>query len=100
MISREIIKQLAAEELVSANEQHGQTFNSPHEAYAVLMEEVEEVIDEFSEVGRCLKDFWICVKEDANGSAELDTLKRNAISCVQEMIQVVAMCDKALKLYE
>ena len=102
MISKDIIEQLAAEELVDANTKHDPKFNSPHEAYAVIKEELEEMQLEVELIGDRLNMMWDCVKNDNDTMTErnLEYMKAYAVKAVQEGIQVIAMCDKALKLYE
>ena len=100
MISRNIIEQLAAEELVDANTKHDPKFNSPHEAYAVLKEELEEAEHEMRQCMERLAVMWVCVKNDdiIQTQKNIAYIKAYATSLVQEGIQVVAMCDKALNL--
>ena len=101
MISRNIIEELAAEELVDANTKHEPKFNSPHEAYAVLKEELEETEHELNMCMERLGMMWLCVKNDDVVQTEknLEYIKAYATSLVQEGIQVVAMCDKALGMH-
>ena len=99
MIDRRIIEQLAAEELVDANTKHDPKFNSPHEAYAVIKEELEEMFDEAEYSVFYLGKLWEHVKADDDCTQQLDLLKSRAVMVAQEAIQVVAMCDKAMKLY-
>lgn len=101
MIDRNIIEELAAEELVDANAKHEPKFNSPHEAYAVIKEELEEMQEDVERCDKLLGLMWRCVKEDNDYSAriKLEYMKSFAVFAVQEGIQVIAMCDKALKLY-
>lgn len=99
MIDRKIIEELAAEELVDANTKHEPKFNSPHEAYAVLKEEVEEAKCDFEAMESLLNGFWHKVKRDEEGKVTLENMRMWATACTQELIQVIAMCDKALKLY-
>lgn len=96
MISRRIIEELAAEELVSANTKHDPTFNSQHEAYAVIKEEVEEMLKEINWMQFSLDRIWELTKSDDNCTKLYEKLKESAISAVQEGIQVIAMCDKAM----
>ncbi len=101
MIDRKIIEELAAEELVDANTKHDPKFNSPHEAYAVIKEELEEMQEDVERCDQLLGLVWRCVKENNDFCAELKLkdMKSFAVFAVQEGLQVIAMCDKALKLY-
>ena len=100
MISKDIIEQLAAEELVDANTRHEPKFNSLHEAYAVILEEVEEMKSEMNDLEFDLKAMWHLVMVDSSCKDSLLSIRRDAIHAIQEGLQVLAMADKALKLYE
>lgn len=102
MIDKEKILALAAEELADANTKHPPTFSSQHEAYAVLKEEVEEVECELELCKDKLEMMWLCVKNDdsRNANTNVRYMKAYAIRAVQELVQVVAMCDKALNCTE
>lgn len=62
--------ELIKEELERSNEKHRDYFASTHEAYAVIKEELEE--------------FWEDVKKD------------NIQGCIDESVQIAAMCVKFL----
>jgi len=76
LVSRELNMNLqcVAIECQGANKQHGATFASAHEAYGVILEEVEE--------------FWEIVK--------LKRCKRDRSAMRRELIQIAAMAVKAL----
>lgn len=99
MVDRKIIEELAAEELVDANAKHDPKFHSPHEAYAVTLEEFEETKNEVDYMEFVLTKIWQHTKDDANADEFYRMLKNSAINAARDAIQVVAMCDKALKLY-
>lgn len=108
---REIIEQLVKEELARANEKFP-GFNSNHEAYAVLLEEVEELQTEVDVViSKNITKLWDIVKnpskyrippdyEPSQTLVGIEGLKYNAIRAAEEAIQVAAMCDKWLMLLE
>lgn len=100
MIDKRIIEELAIEELVDANTKHPPTFNSMHEAYAVIKEEVEEMQEDMKYIESNLELLWRSVKADDDGTHSLMRMKKLAITAVQEGIQVIAMCDKALRCTE
>lgn len=102
MIDKEKIQALAAEELADANTKHPPTFNSMHEAYAVLKEELEEAAEELEMCRERLDMLWLCVKNDDSllTNKNLGYIKAYAVRAVQEFVQVVAMCDKALNCTE
>lgn len=95
-ISTEEIQALFDKELAKANE-HNSQFHSAHEAYALLLEEVEEVSTEFGNLTFRTKNIWNLVKEDEKFlKLQLEEEKRITIELIKEALQVGAMCDKFL----
>ena len=86
---------LVDEELAAANAING-LFHSPHEGWAVLLEEVEEATQEMEAVRRLTQAAWEGVKldsaEDVYDYAK-DAEKR-AVYLAAEAIQVSAMARK------
>ena len=101
MIEREKIHELVAQELEDANRTYP-LFHSPHEAYAVLHEEVEELADETGGALMQLGYMWDDVRSDRDIGKAVKEIYNHAISAAQEAIQVAAMCDKIKQsnLYE
>lgn len=97
MIScKDEIRDAIEAELISAKENHG-LFASPHEAYAVTLEELEEAANELMSCNRQLHAAWESIKED-NASSVLEAfecLKHSAEHLAQEACQVAAMAIKA-----
>ena len=95
------VKYAAEAEKKAAIEAHGH-FHSNHEAYAVLLEEVEEVTggaQVFTEGAKFqMLQLWQQVRKDMQlaGSAKalLLEIKRLALDLAYECVQVAAMCDK------
>jgi len=84
-------------ELERANKQHS-LFNSLHEEYGILAEEIAEAKEAFEETERMFDRFFMCMRKDDYSSANdnLAYIKKNAIDCAAEMIQVAAMAQKSL----
>lgn len=93
---------LVGEEYQRAAAKFGPKNNSPHESYAVLLEETEEAQEQVSVIQKRMDAFWLTVKGDAPDAmgAYLNSIKRAAILGACELIQVAAMADKALAGYE
>lgn len=93
---------LVGEEYQRAAAKFGPKNNSPHESYAVLLEEIEEAQEQVSVIQSRMDAFWLTVKGDAPDAmgAYLNSIKRAAILGACELIQVAAMADKALAGYE
>ena len=94
-VSNEEVQALFDKELKKANENNPQ-FHSAHEAYAVLLEEVEEVRKELDGLDCCTGYIWDAVKNGGCLRNDLEWTKKYASSLIREAIQVGAMCDKFL----
>ena len=96
------VTDLAVREYQRAASKCGPNNNSPHESYAVLLEETEEAQEQVVALQNRMDAFWLTVKSDATGSqgALLVDIKRAAVLGACELIQVAAMADKALAGYE
>lgn len=92
---RNILDCMVEDELKWARKEHGEKFNSDHEAYAVTLEEVQEAQDEFKIVIEELAGLWRCVKYDWTVQNDvLDRISTHAINGAAELVQVAAMARK------
>ena len=91
------VEQAVENELARANKQHP-LFNSLHEEYGILAEEIAEAKEAFEETERMFDRFFMCMRKDDYSSANdyLAYIKKNAIDCAAEMVQVAAMAQKAI----
>ena len=76
--------------------EYGETFNSMHEAWAVMKEEVEEVQEKTEWVVHNVECSWNGVTSD---NKELffplvKYVKRYSLAAITELLQVVAVCNK------
>ena len=95
-----ILKKLIENELKVANDKFP-PFQSRHEAYSVLLEELQELQEEIDDIGEgILLDYWQLCRESKKRNSEeakklLDSLE-SAINCsFKELIQLGAMVKKA-----
>ena len=98
----EKVTNLVKEEYELASAIHGAKHNSPHEAVAVIYEEIEESVVENQNVQKMFSDFWDGVKLNASDEIQkevLGNLRCSAILAACEMIQVAAMAHKAMQGY-
>lgn len=96
------VKELVKEELKAANERFS-LFNSAHEGYAVILEEVDECEHEMKQLKIWQNDFWDMVKNNNLEMQErlLKGIYIRAVNLAIEAIQVSAMCEKyRLSLFE
>lgn len=75
---------------------HGEKFNSSHEGYGVLLEEVDEVNDALGFLEEHKKALWQMVKIDCDSGIkiELTHILSCAIDVAKEAIQVAAVAYK------
>lgn len=95
-----MIEKLINDELRAANKKFP-LFSSWHEAYAVILEEVEEAQAEVAGVQEVTVNFlWPVVKNKIPDPCTLSMytglLRGYAVKAIEELIQVAAMCDKAV----
>lgn len=89
------IEPLVKNVLDSSIRKHGEKFNSNHEAYAVILEEVEEVHHEFQMLKNHLCSMWWVIKKDKKvEEGLLEAIRERGINLITEALQVTAMCDK------
>lgn len=77
-------------------------YHTPHEGYAVLLEEVEEAHEEMESLGADMKSFWRMIREDNDTEAAniADMMYQDAIRGAAELIQVAAVCKKFMESTE
>jgi hypothetical protein len=93
---QELIKsvtKLAEEETERSMIKHP-LFNSTHEGYAVIKEEVEESEQELSDVKAQLERVWYFTKLNEDVNKDMLDLKKYALNLAAEAIQVAAMAQK------
>jgi hypothetical protein len=87
------------EELIRTSQEYGyKPFNSTHEGYAVLKEEVEESEEELERIKSKLNIVWGAVRRDEFPSESIHLLKLHAELLACEAIQVAAMAQKFINL--
>lgn len=93
---KEAVKALMCEEYERAAERFGGKFHSPHEAYAVILEEAQEAGLELMDLKYAIDLFWESVKkDDTEYQDSLRNIEKCALNAACECIQVAAMAYKA-----
>lgn len=101
-MTKKYVKGAIGSEYQNAVEKYGENYNSLHESYAVLKEEVEEAGEEWDNVNRGLTILWEKIRKpelwnDHELITELKATKENAEKLALEAVQVAAVCKKLLK---
>ena len=94
------VETLICGELRTAKEQHGEKFNSLHEAYAVALEELEEANVDFDNVKTVFSYFWEDITANDDPTNDLIDAKHYAVEAIKELAQFAAMIDKTLETLE
>ena len=81
-------------EFLRASKDHGTTFTSYHEGYAVLLEEFEEAQAELCGLERSVRHLWSAIKNDDMLPLYPYEVKRYAVLAAAELVQVAAMAEK------
>ena len=95
--SKGMIKNAIAAETASAIVNWGDKYNSLHEGYAVLLEEVEEAEIEMDLVKENLSCMWETVKrghEPGDKINAVENIASRAERLALEAVQVAAVCNK------
>ena len=87
------VQKLVQKELNSANEKFP-LFNSPHEGYAVIKEEIEECMDDLTMMLEAFSAAWDKIKNNKYAFNTIHQVKEFAESLAIEAVQVAAMADK------
>lgn len=90
------VEQSVELELKRANKKHP-LFNSLHQAYGVIAEELDEAKESFKYAEEAFDKFFMCMRKDHYRSAHeyLEDIRAGAIDCAAEAVQVAAMAQKA-----
>ncbi len=94
--STECINQAVAYELQNVVKKYGATYNSEHEGYAVLKEEIEEAADDLDQLNKDLAYLWALIKNNhiKNGNGTISEARDYAVMLAQEAVQVAAVCER------
>ena len=92
----ESMEQAVCYELRNIIKEHGAFYNSEHEGYAILLEEVEELKESVDIIQRYLSDLWTNIRNNEIKNINLDGIGNWARSAAEEAIQVAAVSEKFL----
>lgn len=90
----DLINQLVSAEYHNACEHFGDKYNSLHEGYAVLLEEIEEVEFEIKHILSCKNDIWGFIKAEILEDYDLKAIKEYIYHAIAELAQCAAVVEK------
>lgn len=94
--AKEDIEACVYKELEAADKIH-KPFASPHEGWAVLREEIEEMAAEVDRVKNMHELMWDLTKKDKSAYGCAKLMKEAAIQAAAEAVQVAAMAEKFMQ---
>lgn len=94
--TNKLVEQLIQAEYDNACDNYGSSYNSLHEGYAILLEEIEESENEFTRIKPTLSFLWANVKYGKAPMIEqnLDILQKYTQNTMKELAQVGAVLLK------
>ena len=94
--AKESIDQAVAYELQNIVKNHGAQYNTPHEGYAVMAEEIEELFEALEGIRENSSKVWKSVKINILDDTAINLIKSRVMEAAKEAVQVAAVCDKFL----
>ena len=95
----EDVEKLVEKELEAANERFPQ-FHSPHEGWAVMQEEAEELREEYDSIEMAMEQRWHRIRDGIPTAQHVALVEQYAEAAACEAIQVAAMARKYLDMLE
>lgn len=91
-----LVNDLIQAEYDNACDNYGSSYNSLHEGYAVLLEEIEEAEIEMKTIKRDLESLWFFIKRNDIEMINtfLSRIQESDLSCMEELAQVGAVLLK------
>lgn len=98
--TKKLVAQATLEELKNA-QSFGEFYNSPHEGWAVLKEEVEEARENLAAVENYLQKAWDNIRKNDSEELTANMLSLNSFSLmlIYEALQVYAVSEKAWRSF-
>lgn len=87
------VMKLVVDEYDRANREHP-AYHSDHEAFAVLMEETNELDEELEAIKGHLRDQWELIRQNETSLFTVAEIERRAILAACEAVQVAAVCER------
>lgn len=96
--TQKLIEDAIANELQNARVTYGNNYNSLHEGYAVLKEEIEEAQEELNRALETLGELWTDTKAQSEKDVKSDasSIAFDAYYLALEACQIAAVCKKII----
>ena len=91
------IEQAVLHEFRNIVKKYGPTYNSEHEGYAVLLEEVEEACEDADFLQDTMKRLWLSIRQNNFSNYELSQVYNLAKALAEESVQVAAVCERFME---
>lgn len=98
--SERLINELIIGEYTKAREDWGDTYNSLHEAYAVLLEEIEEAKEYFEYLTQNIELLWLEIRKDfdkKNKKNIFQNCKSTKIICTNTILELAQVGGVLMK---
>lgn len=94
--TEKLVNEIIQAEYKNACGKFGGKYNSLHEGYAILLEEVEEANNEFCALKNKLEHLWYSIKKNDTEITcfNLGTMESGVISSMKELAQIEAVLIK------
>ena len=95
-VARLHINKAVITETENAKKNYGERYNSKHEGYAVLLEEVQEAADDLEQLNKDLAYLWALIKNNhiKNGNGTISEARDYAEMLAGKAVQVAAVCER------
>ena len=91
------IEQAVLHEFRNIVKKYGPIYNSEHEGYAVLLEEVEEACEDADFLRDTMKRLWLSIRQNNFSNYELSQVYNLAKALAEESVQVAAVCERFME---
>ena len=94
--ANDAIQKAVCYELQNIVKNYGAEYASEHEAYAVLLEEVQEACEASRWMASRLESTWSAIRNNVLSKQQyhIEEIKKFALSTAQEAVQCAAVCER------
>ena len=93
-VADDLVDKAISAELSQAKMLYGTRYSSDHEGWAVLKEEIEEAMSDFSQISKSFRNSWEKIKQNETVKNDLDDIIVFSKLLALEAIQICAVSTK------